>query len=60
MIGWLQWMCEELNIPRLREMGIRQADFPLIAANAATASSMQANPIRLLDEELLEILEKSL
>jgi alcohol dehydrogenase class IV len=60
MIEWLNWLCEELKIPRLSQMGIRQADFTLIAANASTASSMQTNPIRLQDEELMEILEKSL
>jgi alcohol dehydrogenase class IV len=60
MIEWLNELCADLNIPRLSDMGIRREDFALIAANASTASSMQANPIRLLDDELLEILEKSL
>lgn len=54
---WLGELCGELSIPRLRDLGITQADFPSLIDKAANASSMKGNPIELADAELLGILE---
>lgn len=52
----LQELARELNIPGLAAFGVQAADFGRISAQAAKASSMKGNPIRLTDEELEEIL----
>ncbi len=44
-----------LEVPRLREFGIGEADVPAIVAEAR-GSSMRTNPIMLTDEELAAIL----
>lgn len=57
-----QWVRETqalLNIPNLRELGVREADHDRAIEIAKNASSMKGNPIALTDEELLEILEKA-
>jgi alcohol dehydrogenase class IV len=59
LIDWLRWMCAEMQIPRLRDMGVARADFEHIVELAAVASSMQANPVKLDQSELVEILEMS-
>jgi alcohol dehydrogenase len=46
---------ERLQLPRLNDYGITQADFPLIIANSR-GSSMQTNPIVLTDAEIHAIL----
>jgi alcohol dehydrogenase class IV len=60
LIDWLDALCEEMQIPRLKAMGISMADIPDIVAKAASASSMKANPIVLSSEELAAILEMAL
>jgi len=52
-IDWVRALCAELNVPPLRTWGITEADLPGVAEKAARASSMQANPLPLTDEELL-------
>lgn len=47
-----------LNVKRLRELGVRQAEFPVIIEKAKAASSMKANPVLLTDAQLREILER--
>jgi alcohol dehydrogenase class IV len=47
------------GIRKLRELGVRQAEFPAIIAKARASSSMKGNPVALTDPELLEILEQS-
>jgi alcohol dehydrogenase class IV len=59
LIDWLRWMCAEMQIPRLRDMGVARADFEHIVELAAVASSMQANLVKLDQSELVEILEMS-
>lgn len=56
---WLEELCEELQIPRLREYGIQRTDFSRVVENAKKASSMKANPLELRDEELFRILEEA-
>jgi alcohol dehydrogenase class IV len=48
-----------LPVKRLRELGVRQAEFPLIIEKAKAASSMKANPVVLTDAQLREILERA-
>lgn len=56
-VDWLAELVSELNIPRLSAYGIPRQDFALITEKAQKASSMQANPIKLTANELMEILE---
>ncbi len=58
-VEWLEELCEELTIPRLREFGIRKSDFTYVMDSAKKASSMKANPIELEDDELFQILEEA-
>jgi alcohol dehydrogenase class IV len=56
---WLVELAQDLAIPTLRAYGIAPSDYPDICAKAAVSSSMKANPIPLLETELMEILERS-
>jgi alcohol dehydrogenase class IV len=58
--AWASALAEALQIPRLSEFGITEQDFPEIVAKAAVASSMQGNPIKLTDQELMAILAEAL
>ena len=53
---WLKDLNETLNVPRLSSLGIPRESLPEVAAKAAKASSMKANPIELTLTELEEIL----
>lgn len=55
-IDWVRALCSELKIPTLRAWGITESDLPGVVAKAAKASSMQANPLPLTDEELMLVL----
>lgn len=55
-IEWVHALCAELNVGSLGTWGIAEADFPGLVEKAARASSMQANPLALTDEELLAVL----
>lgn len=57
LVLWLEEYCLSLDIPRLSTLGISREGTNEIIGQAAAASSMKANPIRLMDEELAEILE---
>jgi alcohol dehydrogenase class IV len=54
-IDWVRTLCGELSIPALRAWRITDADLPGVVEKAAKASSMQANPIPLTGEELMEV-----
>jgi alcohol dehydrogenase class IV len=56
-ISWIKDLCQTLQIESLAHLGLNKADFPAVAAKSLKASSMQGNPIRLTEEELLEILQ---
>jgi len=60
LADWLDNLCQEMSIPRLSEFGIKQKDSPGVIEKAAVASSMQANPIKLENQELFEIFTQSL
>jgi alcohol dehydrogenase class IV len=59
-IQWVHELRKELRIPGLRAYGVSETDIPLVVEEAAKASSMKANPIRLTSEELTEVLERAL
>ena len=59
-IEWVRALCAELAIPPLRAWGITENDLPDIVKNAASASSMKANPIALTGEELLGVVRAGL
>jgi alcohol dehydrogenase class IV len=59
-IAWLYRLAEDLPIPSLTHYGITWQDLPEIAAQAAKASSMKANPIELTQAELLSVLTGAL
>ena len=60
LAGWLSALVEELAVPRLAALGVREEDVVRVAAAARRASSMKGNPIELTDEELGEALRVSL
>jgi alcohol dehydrogenase class IV len=57
---WLFELRDALRIPPLGSYGITGADVEMLVAKAAVASSMQANPVKLTEGELSEILEEAL
>jgi alcohol dehydrogenase class IV len=59
-IAWIKNLCQKLQIQSLAQLGLSKADFPAVAAKSQVASSMQGNPIRLTEAEILEILNKAL
>ncbi len=58
-IAWIQDHCQALDVPPLSDFGLSEDDFPMVVEKARSASSMKGNPILLTDEELTEILAKS-
>ena len=59
-VRWVQELCAALKISPLRTYGLTQADTGAVCAKAAQASSMKANPLPLLPDELEEILSRAL
>lgn len=59
-IAWTERLCQDLSIPGLSSFGVTRGDIPSLVTKAISASSMQANPIKLSESELSEILEQSL
>jgi alcohol dehydrogenase class IV len=57
-VAWVQSLCAEFKIPSLVEFGLKEKDFPTVVAKAQRSSSMKGNPIKLTDDELMEILTK--
>ena len=58
-VKYVQDLCEALNVPSLTEFGLTERDFPAAIAKAQKSSSMKGNPIKLANDELLEILAKA-
>jgi alcohol dehydrogenase class IV len=59
-VEWVRNLAAELPVPRLGAYGIREEHVADIAAKAAQASSMKANPIALAPEELAQTLRLAL
>jgi alcohol dehydrogenase class IV len=58
--SWLDELCRALEIPPLRDYGLRAEDIPEVIEKSARASSMLGNPIPLELGELQEVLERAL
>ena len=58
-VDWIRETVAEFGISGLRLLGVPDADFGVIATEAAVASSTAGNPIQLSAEELTEILDCS-
>lgn len=59
-LAWIDETRRLFQIPRLGELGLRQADFAEIVAKSQASSSMKGNPIRLDTQELRAILAAAL
>lgn len=60
LVDWLSELRKSLAIPSLSDFGVRAEHLSMLVEKSAAASSMKANPIALLKEELYEILENAL
>ena len=59
-IAWLQELTTALSIPGLASYGLNQDEIAPMVAAGQQASSMRGNPIELRDEEVTEIITRSL
>jgi alcohol dehydrogenase class IV len=59
-VAWVQELAQALHIPPLSEYGMSAADLPMLVEKSAVASSMQANPIKLTNDEMHEMLRQAL
>jgi len=59
-IEWVHELVNDFNIPRLGNHGIKPEHSAEIVKNAMNASSMKANPIKLTEAELGEILQSAI
>jgi alcohol dehydrogenase class IV len=59
-ISWLQELTAVLSIPGLASYGLDEAEIDAVATAAQKASSMRGNPIELRDQEVREIVTRSL
>lgn len=57
--AWVHRLVRDLDIPPLSAYGWEEADLPELAAKAAQASSMKANPIVLTTDELITLLRRA-
>jgi len=58
-IVWIENLVLQLRIPSLSNFGLTEKDFPELVEKAKNASSMKGNPVKLDDDQLTWILEKS-
>jgi alcohol dehydrogenase class IV len=54
-LAWIYRAVEHLQMPRLRQYGLRETDGPLIVERAMKTSSMKGNPFPLQTSELAQI-----
>ncbi len=59
-VVWIKNLCQFFHIPPLSQFGLSKKDFTILVDNVRKASSMKGNPIDLTDEEILEILNRTL
>ena len=59
-IAWVKNLCQTLQVESLAHLGLNKADLPAVVAKSQISSSMQGNPIRLTEDELMEILCQAL
>jgi alcohol dehydrogenase class IV len=56
-VAWLRETVEALQVPPLRDMGLRPARYAEVAEKSARSSSMQGNPVVLTADELGAVLD---
>ena len=59
-VEWVKSLCADLHIQGLSAYGVGELHFGNIISKARKASSMKGNPITLTDNELVDILHRSL
>jgi alcohol dehydrogenase class IV len=59
-VNWAHALCTALNIQPLGSFGLKRSLFPELMEKSFRSSSMKGNPLPLMPEELLEILERAL
>ena len=59
-ISWVKNLCQSLQVESLAHLGLSKSDLPDVVAKSQEASSMQGNPIRLTEAELMETLRMAL
>jgi len=57
---WVKELVKKLQIPSLSDFHLSPGSFPELIEKAKNASSMKGNPVELDDEQLFEIVNKSL
>ena len=58
-VDWFIALNEQLKIPHLQDLGIKQKDYNSIIEKSLVSSSMKGNPVTLNRDDLLEILRNS-
>ena len=59
-VGWVEELCKALKVPSLGELGLKEEEVATAATSSRKSGSMKGNPIALTDDELIEVLRKSL
>ncbi len=59
-VFWVKALCNDLNIPPLSEIGLKQEHVQEVVADALASSSMKGNPTTLTAAELADILKKAM
>lgn len=59
-VAWVEDLVDRLELAHLGEYGVDPNEFPAVIERSKKSSSMKGNPIELLDEELVTILQVSL
>jgi alcohol dehydrogenase class IV len=55
-VDWLRTTISALDVPPLGAVGLQSAQYAEVAEKAARASSMQGNPVKLSEDELVAVL----
>ncbi len=60
LLDWIKELCMRMHVPGLEDFGIGDDDVPALVEKGKKASSMKGNPVRLTNDELAGILNRSL
>jgi alcohol dehydrogenase class IV len=59
-MNWLERLVDDLNIPRLAQLGLERSRIAELVSKAQRASSMKGSPLPLLDDEVATIVQNCL
>lgn len=59
-VAWIRELCAALSVRPLRAYGVSEAEIPALVERSKATSSMKGNPVPLTDEEIAEIVLRSL